>query len=88
MKLIKNVWKTVLMAEQYKTKTTNNNLNLKLLGIPATDTPTVTFQVLYRALDIVVYDRMSLDCFARHQEAKVTRNRTTTIATQTEGEKM
>jgi hypothetical protein len=85
---MKYVWKTVLMAEQYKTKTTNRNLNLKHLGIPVTDTPTVTDQILYRALDIVVYDRMSLDCFARQQETTVTRNRTATIATHTEGEKM
>jgi hypothetical protein len=76
------------MAEQYKTKTTNKNFNLELLGFLFTDTPTVTAQILYRALDIVVYDRMSLDCFARHLEATVTRNRTTTIATHTEGEKM
>jgi hypothetical protein len=76
------------MAEQYKTKTTSNNFNLKLLGIPVTDTPTVTAQILYRALDIVVNDRKSLDCFARQQEATVTRNRTTTIAAHREGEKM
>jgi hypothetical protein len=76
------------MAEQYKTKTANYNLNLKPLGIPVTDTATVTAQILYRALDIVVYDGMSLDCFARQQEATVTRNRTTTIATHAKGEKM
>jgi len=51
------------MAEQYKTKTTNNTFNLKLLGFPVTDTPTVTAQILYRTLDTVVYDRISLDCF-------------------------
>jgi hypothetical protein len=76
------------MAKQYKAKTTNNNFNLKHLGLPVTDTPTVTAQILYRALGIVVYDRMSLDCFARQQEATVTRNRTTTIAAHREGEKI
>ena len=45
-------------------------------------------QILHRALEIVVYDRMSLDYFAKHQETTVTRNRTTTIATHTVGEKM
>jgi hypothetical protein len=82
------VWNTIPIAKQYKTKTKNNNLNLKHLGIPVTDTPTVTAQTLYRTLDTVVNDRMSLDCFARHQELTVTRNRTTTMATHTEGEKM
>jgi hypothetical protein len=76
------------MTKQYKTKTTNNNFNLDLLGFPFTDTPTFTAQILYRALDIIVYDRMSLDCFARQQETTVTRNRTTTVATHREREKM
>jgi hypothetical protein len=80
-----NVWNTVLIAKQYKTKTKNKNLNLKLLGIPVTGTPTVTAQILYRTLDTVVYDRMSLDCFARHQEVTVTRNRTTTKANHKNG---
>jgi hypothetical protein len=76
------------MAKQYQTKTSNYNYKLELLGFPFKDTPTVTAQILYRALDIVVCDRMSLDCFARQEETTVTRNRTTTIATNTEGEKM
>jgi hypothetical protein len=76
------------MAKRYKTKTTINNFNLELLGFPFTDTPNVTAQILDRALDIVVCDRMSLDCFARQEETTVTRNRKTTIATHTEGEKM
>jgi hypothetical protein len=78
----------MLMAEQYQKKTTNKNINLKLLGIPVIDTPTVTAQILYRAHDIVVCDRISFDCFARHQETTLTRKRTTTIAIHTEGEKM
>jgi hypothetical protein len=74
------------MAEQYKTKTTNSNFNLELLGFPFTDTPTFTAQILYRVLDIVMFDRMSLDCIARQEETTVTRNRTTTVETHTEGE--
>ena len=76
------------MAEQYQTKTTNKNINLKHLGIPVTDTPTTTAQILYRVFDIVVYDRMSSDRFARQEEATETRKRTTTTATHTKEEKM
>jgi hypothetical protein len=61
----------------------NKNIQLKPLGIPVTDTPTVTAQILYRVLYILVYDRMTSDRFARQEEATVTRKRTTTIATHT-----
>jgi hypothetical protein len=85
---VKKVWKRVLMAKQYHTRTSSVNFNLELLGISVTDTPTVTAHVLYRALEKVVYELESLVCFASNQQATATTNNTIIIVTHTEKENM
>jgi precorrin-6B methylase 1 len=85
---VKKVWKTVLVAKQYHTRTSSVNFNLELLGIPVTDTPTVTAHALYRALQKIVYEQESLVCFSSNQQATATTNNTIIIASHTEMENM